>query len=1206
MRPGGYAVGASLTITRRPASSQSPVTYYVKNFEVKAMGDFDWEIMKDKLSLTRGGLAVVAQRKSLTEKLDWAFTVIGALLVAGSSPIQVVGQAIIEKDRCTGLSLEAHVGAFMGVSLPGLMDAVAGKGATKEAEKNFQPPPSLYIPSKAASHPLSLSVDLRSSKDGWSLSSAEASMFLHGIGWSPLDGITLESLEFLLLAQQKPEGETDKDDEKVTPAACGKLSYVASVRGVLILMGIPLTAKIDYNHDEKRLIIQATVPDDTICSLRSLAFGIAQRLLPTTNVPYNPKYDLGGIVSQNKGPQGCPVATDWALYGDMVSRRQCTLFIRDSILARASLKAYFDGPLFAWKLAEGLQLINAGLFFDLDFQPPSSISDPSIAVFVHGSVALSKVVLSGFVACSKTPDRKSFDVLLTMHNQPDSGLGLRPNDVLKDELLIGDKINTKGWSLPDSLPPESSLEDSITSLDATVKASFLSEGADKPTYLKGAAAKIAAADSWPIFSGLELKNLVLGVVAEREDPAGKSPFDLLASLYGRNQVVTSGGDFDIWCHAMLSRDDHPMAFTATLTACTADSAKEPPEVSSLAPMELTQLDCLGKFPLDVSPEKLPPAECPYKVGDLIRSTYASCTLRVMKEEVPGSKWELAEISFALIFTEIWALSSVKLTLDTAKLRVTVNSPTDAAKRSNIVSLAARMTIGQTTKLDALLNFSTVENRKILEGYLKACYAAVDIAQLTKELVPQQSDNAIPDGTSGFNLPPEAEIWFWLDIVQPTILLAGKIDVGRFLYVLHRPDPTKDEDIWFLSLGIQDVADVFPWLDRNVTGAFSLQNIDVHMLSRDITVQNLITYLSLAQQGSDVIQPQQQIYPIALLQCLEQTDTLQAGGWIIASVKIKAGGSMDDALALAVSPNSTPSITFYAKALAKTPSMECILRFSNVSLWGDSFALSGDLTYSPSDSSISGDITLILSDLSPHVTPKISAKVYMEKEKTTVLAKLEAGAGGADVEDPFDKMFNTKLSILAVEGTYLKPEDGSQQPLSTITVSGNLRLGPADSTWVIQADVIFIDGMARLVRGQKIDHTDTNTISDKLLAPEANEAPQGATWPSDFPLFAFRSTRVYYARSVKPNEDPLVIDGEKYSFGYGIAANLILFGTPFTITALLPEDRSGLRVIGEHKQMIDLVFAKLYGYRYKDNDLPVPSLIIDTTNSKRVRRPINPV
>ena len=1110
------------------------------------------------------------------------------------------------------MSAKVTIGPLRGVTLSALLDAVAGDGSSREARKNYEAPPSLYVPVDSSSPPLVLAATLNKSPTGWSLSTAEATLFLSDLAWSPLKGITLESLLFSLMVSRTPLAfESPQLDPAIAAssqspmplgsAGPGEIVYTAYVQGILQFLGIPLTAEVVYTSKDKNLTIKASVADNTICSLRSLCSNFSEKIAPSPTKARNPKYDIKPIADGAIVPNGCPVYPSWGLQGNFASQRQCTVVVNDSNLTRVSFTATYQGPQFTWQLSQGLSILNAGVFFDVSFQQPASIDDPSILAFVYGTLALAKgTTLFGFVACNKTSDRTKFGVLLTIHRQPDAGLGMSPKDVMDDKSLVGQPIDTSGWVLPTTVPQDSSLEKTAASFDATVTASFVREAAPgSTTVLTAVGTSLRGSGSWQVMDGVQLKDFALGIIGKRETPNPTAPFQLFASLYGRTAVDFAGTQFDVWCLAELDRKDHASDFSATVTVCTAGTAKEPPESSQLNPAQLTRLALLGAFELAVTPEHQTPDGCPAKFETLINSFAASCQIHVTRNsDVEG--WVLSDINFRLQANGKWEVLPARLTMNMASLTVAVFAPRDAAKRTIEAKLSVSMTIGVSTLLDAVLGFAQAQGRTIMLGDLSTTsIPAVNMAQMTKELVPQQSDGTVPAGSTNFDLTT-SRIRFWLDAAQPTMVLAGATKSGSLLYFLHRPDVQKEEYIWLLSMSITNVLQVFPWIDSSITGAFSLIDVGIEMINGALKVSQLVNYLTLAEgSGSADSRPQQVAAPLALLRTLDQGTDLDAGAWIFASVNLKGSGSMADTLALAASPNATPQITLYGYIRADVKVMDCALHLSNFKILGDSLTLSGTVIYRPSVPSIAGNATLTLVDLSSTTKPQLLASVSMSKEQTEISAMIDSGQT-VDIENPFDTMYNTGFFVAAVKAKFFKAQKGGQPPRSTVTVSGSLRLGSEGSKWVITARVIFVNGKARVGVGS-IGITDTNAISDNLLQPAAGvqSTPNAILWPTNFPVFQFQSASIYYARSITPNEPPLVVDGVTYHFRYCISATLNLFGAPFVITVWLPENKSGLNIQGSYQKAIDLVFAQFCSYEYNGKTLPWPSVAINTTDNRQV-------
>ena len=288
-----------------------------------------------------------------------------------------------------------------------------------------------------------------------------------------------------------------------------------------------------------------------------------------------------------------------------------------------------------------MRLINAGLFFNVDVQAPASTADPSISVFAFGTLALSSVTsLFG-----KTPEYRKFEVLLSLRRQPDAGLGQPPNDVIKDPALVGYEIPGNEWSLPSSAPPGSSIQDSLTSLEATVKATVVAPG-PQPAGLTNVTVLLAASGSWTIFDGLQLNTVSLGMVASRNVLAPPEPFALKASMLGRAQITVNNSPYDLWCQAWFQKTTEISEFSASLTACTAGTVNSPPDTSMLTPAQLTQLSFIGNFPLAVNPEQNLPPDCPVQPGELIASTSARCSVHVTKRAELGT-WVLESIVFEL-------------------------------------------------------------------------------------------------------------------------------------------------------------------------------------------------------------------------------------------------------------------------------------------------------------------------------------------------------------------------------------------------------------------------------------------------------------------------------------------------------------------------------------------------------------------------------
>ncbi|KAH6608209.1 hypothetical protein Trco_004522 [Trichoderma cornu-damae] len=1206
-RDGGLAATASLTVTRLAAK---PYKYQVKSFQAGILGSFDWDMMEDRLKLRRASLSVIARRKTPKDDLDWALEIAGSLLVSRDIPVDLSGKFVIQGGKCVGMSARIEVGSLRGVALPALMDSVAGGGSSGKAREDYEPPPNLHVPIDGLSRPLVLAVTLANKlpSGGWSLVDAEATLAMDKIGWTVIDGVTLESLMFSLEAKQdvQPAASgapvTNSSGLAVT-ADPGELTYVyrAYLRGVLTLVGLPLAAEVTYLSRGNSLTIRASVPEDTICSARSLLSSVSTRVAPGQGGDPNPKYDLMPVANEEKVPQGCPLDTSWALRGDFVAHRECILRVEDSKLSSASVAVAYRGDAFSWQLSEGFRILDAGLFFEADFTAPASTTDPRISAFVYGAVALSRTTsLFGFAACSKTPGRKEFDVLLTLDVRPGASLGKPPQDIMNDKSLVGRDIDTSGWTLPSSLPEGSSLKSVAESSRATLTASLASPSPTASTVLKAVTASLRVSGSWKLLSGVELTDVALGLVARRREATPTAPFDLLASAYGKIQVQLGSSSFDLWSHALLEKQGSSSDFVATITACTAGTSKEPPVVSQLSPLQLASVPFLGNFAPEIPVDRQPPPDCPARIKDLLESTLASCEIHVTEGE-SAAGWNLSDITFRLAAAGLWEVLPSRVVVHAASLKVSVHEPRDSAKRSFAVDLEAQMKIGASTILDASMAFSRLQDRSIISGSLTTGSAqTVDVAKMAQELVPGQPDGTIPAGSTNFDLVTETGIRFWLDSARPTLLLVGSTMSGRLLYFLHRPNPNTQDYAWLLSMTITNTTQVFPWIDSSVTGAFKLDEIGIEVINRELQVQELVSYLTLAASSDDASIQQQVVSPVNLLRGLDPSVPLEAGAWIVASVNLgEKAGEMTDALTLAASPGSPARITMYANVKANAKAMDCHLRLSNFKLLGDSLMLNGTVTYRPSQSSIEFEATpLILLDLSSHSTPQIMAKGLMTKELTRFGAKL-AEAEKVTVDDPFDLMYNTSLSIVEVTATFLKATESGKPPSSTVTMSGSLRLGSAASDWRVKAAVVFIDGKARIVTGTLETATKTDAIADRLLAPETPSPGEDSLWPSDFPVFQLDSAMVYYAKSIWSGEEPLIVDGKTYQFGYCISASIKLFGAPFTVTARLPEDRSGLQISGAYNDKIDLIFAQLHGYDYQGQKLPWPSVKIDTTNKKRV-------
>lgn len=416
-----------------------------------------------------------------------------------------------------------------------------------------------------------------------------------------------------------------------------------------------------------------------------------------------------------------------------------------------------------------------------------------------------------------------------------------------------------------------------------------------------------------------------------------------------------------------------------------------------------------------------------------------------------------------------------------------------------------------------------------------------------------------------------------DNISPDIAKNNTTDTGK----------RKTKNLYMVSLVIKDLASLWEPLKEAVSDQFPVVDIAAHIQGYDSTIKKIKDDLVMPLDA-DEQQATTSTGVLAVLDGLKDEVSIKSGAWFFASIDLstKKAGNMKDIITLDISEaaRTTSTITLYARL--KQDETIYQIAAKDFRLFGDRLKFNGIGTYQPDAKGdtpyfdIDAQLTVLLKSGGGDHLLQFNVRLSLYARKTTF--NLEGAQKEQSVSNPLPDMFNVTLSSLGISGTSIKDENGSVQRNCKIT--GKARLGSNNATMEngsgeLDATLIFLDGVPRVA---VLEYSKTNKISmasifDDIVAP--NPPPGEAapvSWPKDeCDALEFESAVFSYAKADE-GKDKIKFEDVEYLDGLSLAANLKIFEASFSISAVFPRNRSGVKLTGTYNddQGINLYFARI--------------------------------
>jgi hypothetical protein len=260
------------------------------------------------------------------------------------------------------------------------------------------------------------------------------------------------------------------------------------------------------------------------------------------------------------------------------------------------------------------------------------------------------------------------------------------------------------------------------------------------------------------------------------------------------------------------------------------------------------------------------------------------------------------------------------------------------------------------------------------------------------------------------------------------------------------------------------------------------------------------------------------------------------------------------------------VTLYAAVTSDPKARKYSIDVRNLTLLGGAIEINGNGSYSPADSLLALQATLVLKGLG---SADIKFEVDLKKSKN--LTHFDMGVGGAtskdEVKEPFGNMFSVSLKSLRISGDITYSEI-TKKTTSEYILSGIAEIGRKKNT--LSASVVFRESSPTAVVIQYLATDQLSLVgisSDIIQADDTKPVSWDKDQYDDFELLAL--TAVY----VK-SDPPVVVNNIPYSKGYAISATFKLFDHDFLAMLKLEPERKGFSLDATALGEIDLIFAKL--------------------------------
>ncbi|KAL2694790.1 hypothetical protein Neosp_001377 [[Neocosmospora] mangrovei] len=557
--------------------------------------------------------------------------------------------------------------------------------------------------------------------------------------------------------------------------------------------------------------------------------------------------------------------------------------------------------------------------------------------------------------------------------------------------------------------------------------------------------------------------------------------------------------------------------------------------------------------------------------------------------------------------EVWGTGQLPLSLDASGYTVSmakIGGMVRRIKGSDLLGLPDQYTaflIGE-------LQFNTFTSARasvtlgtgratMLTASITSQSPAIDLDGLT---VPLSGDGSTlktisPTGTS--NLDFGSSGYLCVDFTNSKLFLFGQLAPPISAYGMimgqWKPSGTVSDRRYFVSVTTQNMGQIWSELNVPVLSAFQFSLAGGQIVSWTGTVEELHTELSAFVAAAQYAKVDVTDVSSTLL-ALPQADPVPRGGALFATLDLKRGGAVNDAIATGLEPTMPdPTLTLYATLNKDDPKQsKFMVSMQNMYLFGGALLFNGTAEYHPDGKRLMalGSMQLTLSTAS-----SVSLQMELDVSENLTSFKLQGKPSTDDtLVNPFVDMFNVQLKELVLTGSIRKSEKGT---ISDYSLSGSVYLGAGILRADLTGGIYFSQGKAvtanlALVTGQQ--GVSVEDVFSSIIQPGDTSS---GSWPSGYGTISFQSASIYY--SIQEYR----LGKQVFKKGYHIAADILIFGTLFSITADLG-NRKGIVITGQKTDPIDLGFLRLSGRTPTPPTPPPtppapasgPSVTIDTTGS----------
>ncbi|KAJ8110115.1 hypothetical protein OPT61_g6954 [Boeremia exigua] len=313
---------------------------------------------------------------------------------------------------------------------------------------------------------------------------------------------------------------------------------------------------------------------------------------------------------------------------------------------------------------------------------------------------------------------------------------------------------------------------------------------------------------------------------------------------------------------------------------------------------------------------------------------------------------------------------------------------------------------------------------------------------------------------------------------------------------------------------------------------------------------------------------------------EKVPTIKAGTWFFAEIGIGGTSEMSSALNLAADPtaSSQAKIILYAQVGSGAASSSLYyIDIRKLKLVGGALEMNGSGVYSRDTSAEAKRQIDIVGTLSLQLRQKIDFKVeYHSRKGETKFDIATNWTSTANIDRPFEDMFNVELKELTISGTIAEGKP-TEYKVSGLVKLGSSASGETESQ--LRGVIAFVDGkpIAGILTftpeaaAKTDDCLSVGDVYSKLL----NDGSSSLSYSQDDPSFSFTSATVAYVSG----ERPYAYGDRTYGPGFTLQASVYMFDVPFSLALNLgTSKKDGISFTATYERSIDLDFAEIVGFR----------------------------